>query len=129
MGVQGADQADVQVKAAPSAPAGGKYELLYPVGLPGEGPFDWLDIFLQRNPQYTETSCRAVLEWGIKSECWRRGGGGSIDRPETFDKDGSVLRLLGSLAPLQERNYVVMDLKGNLLKEDRAINLKTFDGG
>merc|ERR1719162_232726 len=49
------------------APKDGKYEVILPVGLPNEGPFDWLDMFLAKNPKYTELSDRAIIAWAEKS--------------------------------------------------------------
>jgi len=39
-------------------PADGKYNVLFPVSLPDEGTFDWLESFLEKNPNYTELSDR-----------------------------------------------------------------------
>lgn len=32
----------------------GKYEVIFPVAVPDEGTFDWLDDFLDKNPKYVE---------------------------------------------------------------------------
>lgn len=32
----------------------GKYEVIFPVGVPDEGTFAWLDDFLKKNPTYVE---------------------------------------------------------------------------
>merc|ERR1712232_280070 len=40
--------------------------------------------------------------------------------------DASVRRAVYSVAPLQGRNYVVMEVKGNLLKDERAALLSKF---
>ena len=32
----------------------GKYEVIFPVAVPDEGTFDWLDEFLEKNPEYVE---------------------------------------------------------------------------
>merc|ERR1712232_817910 len=126
------------VTAAPEQPKDGKYEVLYPVGLPEEGSFDWLDIFLKRNPQYTEISDRSISDWAVKSGVWKAKPHAnqvpaSLDKPdmsfgrETGLQDGFMMRkLLQSVAPLQKRHYIIMELKSNLIKEERVVNLKSF---
>lgn len=110
----------------------GKYEAIFPVCLPGEGSFDWLDTFLAKNPQYTEISDRAILEWCDKSGIERFGIKASNDKPMTnfgvADLDDmSLRRMLLQVAPLQNRSYVVMEVKSNLMKEERAQALTRFD--
>merc|ERR1711879_1123015 len=63
-GLQEASQAHVEVAKKASAD---KCEVLFPIGLPDEGTFDWLDQFLEKNPQYTELSDRKIIEWANKS--------------------------------------------------------------
>merc|ERR1712187_69352 len=126
--VQEALQKDVSVTTYP-APKDGKYDVILPVGLPDEGAFDWLDLFHEKNPGYTELSDRMILDWAEKSGIWRRSGYGaraktSNDKPEmNFGMrdmdDGSVSRVLRSVAPVQTRNYVIMEVKGSLMKQDR----------
>jgi len=112
-----------------------KPEVLFPTCLPDEGTFDWLDMFLEEKPHYTELSDRAILSWAEKSGLIRpRGLGGAVqelvaqrgsnDKPEmgfgiAMMDDGSVRRVLHAVAPLQKRNYVMMEVKSNLLKEER----------
>eukprot|EP00928_Gymnodinium_smaydae_P072686 TRINITY_DN55_c0_g3_i1.p1 TRINITY_DN55_c0_g3~~TRINITY_DN55_c0_g3_i1.p1 ORF type:complete len:881 (+),score=334.31 TRINITY_DN55_c0_g3_i1:53-2644(+) len=118
---QGADEADVTV----SAPAKvDKYEVLYPVALPGEGGFDWLDQFLEKNPSYTELSDRALAKWARQSGLHTKGAT-SNDKPE-LDEPNKLRSLVTMAATLQPRNYVVMELRGNLLKDERAKLLKLF---
>merc|ERR1712032_1040330 len=69
--VQAAAAADVEFKAPPKD---GKCNVMFPVGLPDTGVFDWADGFLQKNPSYTEISDRKMLEWPSKSGLWRQGG-------------------------------------------------------
>merc|ERR1712190_462219 len=40
--------------------------------------------------------------------------------------DGSIQRTLHTIAPLQKRNYVVMEVKANLLKDERSRLLSKF---
>jgi len=122
-----AEKSDVEVVAAPEAPKDGKHEVLFPIGLPDEGTFDWLDLFLAANPRYTELSDRAILTWCQKSGLHRPRGYGHIaskDKPElNFNlqslDDLSVRHVLHTVAPMQQRDFVVMELRGNLIKEER----------
>merc|ERR1712217_176900 len=105
-----------------------------PVGLPDEGAFMWLDMWLQKNPGYAEISDRSLLAWAERSGLWRRNGYENRqcnDKPE-YDfgiyniDDGSVVKALKSIAPIQNRNYIIMELKGNLIKEEREMLIKKF---
>lgn len=116
-----------------------QHEVLFPVGLPDEGMFDWLDMFLAKNPTYTELSDRVILDWAHKSGLWRPKGYGvnsrtSNDKPEmAFNAplmdDMSIRRILSTVAPIQNRNYVVMEVKGNLVKEERQAAIDRFSCG
>merc|ERR1712217_415273 len=116
------------------APKGGKQEVVVPVGLPDEGAFMWLDMWLQKNPGYTELSDRSLLAWAEKSGLWRRDGyehRACNDKPDLSlgiynVDDGSVGKAIKSIAPIQNRNYVVMELKSNLIKEERETLIKKF---
>jgi len=111
-----------------------KNHVVFPVGMPDTGVFDWVDGFLAKNPSYTELSDRKILEWASKSGLWRQKGytwRASNDKPEMgfgipFMDDTSVIRLLTAIAPTLQRNYVVMEMKGNLVAADRAVSLKRF---
>lgn len=61
-----AAKTDVTLKAK-MQPKDGKYSVVCPVGVPGEGIFSWTDMFLEHNPGYTELSNRALLAWAAKS--------------------------------------------------------------
>jgi len=132
--VGAAAQADVEVAEA-SAPKNGEYEVVFPVGLPGEGYFDWLDQFLEQNPSFTELSDRKIIEWAERSGLSRAGSaGGSNDKPDAkfgvgLMDDWSVRRLLSVVTPAVKRNYIIPELKGNLLAGDRAKALQRFANG
>eukprot|EP00439_Symbiodinium_sp_Y106_P004424 s1375_g1.t1 len=44
-----------------------KPEVLFPLGLPDHGLFDWVDQFLQENPRIAELSERKAIAWAEKS--------------------------------------------------------------
>mmetsp|Transcript_121530 Transcript_121530/g.343817 ORF Transcript_121530/g.343817 Transcript_121530/m.343817 type:complete len:817 (-) Transcript_121530:120-2570(-) len=130
---QGAAMADVKQFKPPSA-VDGKYEVVLPVSVPDEGAFDWLDDFLEKNPQYVELSDRKIIDWATKSGLTKRkswSSSGSNDKPDfnfglpAFD-DCSARRLLTAVAPLVPRHYVVMEVKQNLVASDRKEILKRF---
>mmetsp|Transcript_29746 Transcript_29746/g.85358 ORF Transcript_29746/g.85358 Transcript_29746/m.85358 type:complete len:889 (-) Transcript_29746:58-2724(-) len=129
--LQDAAQEDVEV-VAPVAPEGGRFEVVFPVGLPEEGPLDWVDDFLEKNPNYVELSNRAILDWASRSGLTRKTvTKGCNDRPEMgfgipqLD-DLSVAKVLASVAPEVGRNYVVVEVKGNLLAEARRAAAARF---
>jgi len=130
--VDGADKADVEVTKAQETPKDGRYEVLYPVGLPEEGAFDWLDLFLKKSPQYTELSSRALVAWARKSGFHTQGGRqGCRDYPDMHFgiqalDDGSIKRVLKNVVAVCPRHFVVMELKGNLSKEQRERQLEQF---
>jgi len=131
--LQDAAQQDAVVTEA-VVPEDGKYEVVFPVGLPNEGVFDWLDAFLEKNPTHVELSDRMILDWAEKSGIFRPGGYAakvSNDKPEmsfglpSFD-DLSVQKVLRAVAPTIPRNYVVMELRANLLQAERKDYLQRF---
>jgi len=129
--LQDASESDLLLKAGSQNE---NNQAVFPVGLPDTGVFDWVDGFLAKNPSFTELSDRKILEWASKSGLWRQKGyswRASNDKPEMgfgipFMDDTSVSRLLTAIAPTLKRNYVVMELKGNLVAADRATALKRF---
>merc|ERR1719401_649515 len=131
--IQGAAQADVQV-TAPPALKDGKHEVLLPVGIPDEGTFDWLDEFLEANPGYVELSDRMLVDWAIKSGLTKQKGNqwkNSNDRPDvSFGiqqlDDLSARRVIKTVAPLVPRNYIIMEVKSNLVKAERQDVLNRF---
>merc|ERR1719330_2036125 len=133
--LQAAAQDDVVVDPAP-APKDGKFDVLLPVAFPDEGTFDWLDGFLAKNPQYTELSDRAIMEWAAASGLFKPkavGPQASNDKPLfNFGLPGmddlSIRRVLNSVVPAIPRNYVIMEVKANLIEEERKEVLKRFRG-
>merc|ERR1712217_929723 len=114
-------------------PKDGKYEVVVPVGLPDEGTYECLDMFLAKNTGYTEISARSFLEWARKSGFFRQANQRrkSNDKPEIYldipsIDNGSLGAMIKSLAPIQPRNYIMMEVKGNLLKESREALLQKF---
>eukprot|EP00930_Biecheleria_cincta_P011308 TRINITY_DN113_c0_g2_i2.p1 TRINITY_DN113_c0_g2~~TRINITY_DN113_c0_g2_i2.p1 ORF type:complete len:876 (-),score=241.20 TRINITY_DN113_c0_g2_i2:533-3061(-) len=129
--------ADLEMLAA-AAEKGGKNEVVFPVGLPERGYFDWVDSFISKNPGYTELSSRKILEWATKSGCStaaapRQGSAaaGSNDRPQAkfgvpdLD-DWSPLKVIAAVAPTLRMNFVVPELQKNLVKSDREDALNRF---
>jgi len=123
--------ADVEVTEV-RKPSDGKYEVVFPVGLPEQGYFDWVDAFLEKHPDYVELSDRKILDWASKSGLWRpKSQGHSNDKPDmkfgiqNMD-DMSVKRILTHIAPTACRNFIVPELKANLLADERKESLAKF---
>ncbi|CAE8689822.1 unnamed protein product, partial [Polarella glacialis] len=109
-----ADAASADVELAKLPVAGAKNEVVFPVGLPEQGFFDWVDDFVEKNPGYTELSDRKMQEWAYKSGVYRaKAQGGSNDKPSM--KTGiplmDDLSISRAIAPTLKRNYVVAELK------------------
>lgn len=129
------DAAQVDTQLSPyKKPKDGKYEVLIPVCIPDQGTFDWLEWFLEDHPYYTEISDRKVIEWAVRSGFWRPKNPtakASNDKPDMnlgvpqLD-DGSVKFLLTLAASIQERDLVIMEVKGNFVAKDRQEGLKPF---
>eukprot|EP00434_Breviolum_minutum_P044199 symbB.v1.2.039448.t1/scaffold6570.1/size16995/3 len=132
MAVADVSTSDGEKAIAP--PKDGKYEVIFPVAVPDEGTFDWLDSFLEKNPQYVELSDRAIIKWAEKSgishsesNTWKNCN----DKPDPQFRiplldDFSARRVIQAVAPTQPRHYVVMEVKSNLVKEERSQLLKRF---
>jgi hypothetical protein len=109
-------------------PKDGKYTAVFPVCLPDEGGFQWLDNWLKQNPSYTELSDRAILDWAQKSGITRLKPYNSRvcnDKPDMayglpLMDDKSIQKMISATAWMQRRNFVVMEIHANLMKEDRA---------
>merc|ERR1719203_1827466 len=122
--VKDATATDVKVEKA-SEPEGGKYEVVFPVSMPDEGTFDWLDMFLEKEKakNFIELSDRKILDWAQKSGIWKAKGyanPGCNDKPDMNFQireldDCSMRKAIFTVAPLQKRNYVVMEVKSNLI--------------
>jgi len=124
------------VAKKPSLPENGKHEVIFPVGVPDEATFDWLDQFLSANKNHVELSDRSVLDWAAKSGIQRPKGYSwrtTNDKPDMgfglpLLDDSSVSEMMAAAAPVMERNFVVMAVKGNLVAEDRKAALENFAG-
>jgi len=126
-----ASAADVEtVKQA----AATKPTVVFPVGLPAQGFFDFVDGLAENN-SYTELSDRKIIDWATKSGLWKpKGQSGpavSNDKPEAkFNvqsvDDWSIRRVLKSVAPALQRSYIVPELKNNLLATERTKALAQF---
>jgi len=127
--IQGAATADAVVAEA-AAPKDGKYEVLVPVAFPDEGTFHWLDEFLEKNPSYVELSDRKLQDWAASSGLPKQRGG-TNDKPlfgyglPSMD-DMSLRATINAVAPIMPRNYVVMEVKSNLIAAERSTLLKRF---
>merc|ERR1712194_843492 len=80
-----------------------------------------------KNPNYTELSDRSILKWAELSGLNRgkaNNAKNSIDKPDMgfgiqMMDDASVRRVIQHAAPIQRRSYVVMEVKSNLVKDER----------
>jgi len=130
---QEVQKAHSEVKASP-APKDGKYQVLLPVGLPDEATFDWVDQFLSKNKNYTEISDRSILDWASKSGLQRSGGyfkRTSHDHPEMhfglpLMDDYSVSKVLKAFATVLPRNFIIAEVRNNLLADERQRTLARF---
>jgi len=115
-------------------PANGQYKVVFPVCIPDQGTFDWLDMWLAQNPDYTELSDRALLNWCEKSGVSRQRGYGwksCNDKPDMSTgipqiDDFGVRKIINTIAAAHKRNFVVMEVKGNLLAPERKELLSRF---
>mmetsp|Transcript_47979 Transcript_47979/g.133820 ORF Transcript_47979/g.133820 Transcript_47979/m.133820 type:complete len:898 (-) Transcript_47979:97-2790(-) len=119
--IQDAAVEDCTITAAPEH-KDGRCDVVFPVGLPDQGTFDWIDHFLAKSPAYTEISSRAFTQWAVKSGM--RPPAGKTDK--SFVDELGMLRVIGAVLPTLQRNFVVADVKANLLAEDRRQALARF---
>eukprot|EP00916_Digyalum_oweni_P026950 GHVL01044239.1.p1 GENE.GHVL01044239.1~~GHVL01044239.1.p1 ORF type:complete len:871 (+),score=156.93 GHVL01044239.1:105-2717(+) len=115
-------------------------EVVWPIGLPDEGTFDWVDEFAKETcNRYMELSDRKMLEWIEQSGNVARRSSSvktehqCIDRPEfCFSTPGlfdsaAIRKITRDLSTLRRRNYLWMDVKGNLIKAQRTKCLQYFN--
>jgi hypothetical protein len=135
--LQSAAKDDVVVSATKDS-KDAKYEVMVPVAFPDEGTFDWLDLFLEKNPQYVELSDRKIIEWAKASGFHSKGGGGGNNWKASNDKPSmstgiqeldnmSVRKVINAVAPIVPRNYLIMEVKSNLIASERKEVLKKFN--
>merc|ERR1712039_536286 len=109
-------------------------EVVFPVGLPDQGLFDWVDRFLEKHPGFNEISERKIIEWAIKSgnavskrdkeltsndSPYAKFGVPSLD-------DGSIRQVLSTIAAVSHRNCIIPTLKANLVADERIGALAKF---
>merc|ERR1712012_964031 len=90
-------------------------------------------MFKEQQPSYTELSDRAMKRWAEASGMRCKQSGGSLDKPEFHFGVHSLdsfkfRRLLQAVASTRARNFVVMEVKNNLVKEDRAASVARLRG-
>merc|ERR1711879_469846 len=74
---------------------------------------------------------RAILDWAEKSSFGHAGKAAaksSMDKPEMIHGilSDSVHLMLRAVAQVQRRNFLIMELRGNLMKEGRKKTLDLF---
>lgn len=130
------DAAEPDVVTTPSGePKDGKHEVYFPVCIPDQGGFEWLEVFLQKKQGCLELSDRKVIEWAMKSGLrssqdsfsWKA----SNDRPDVYFgvpsiDDRSTCRMIQTVAGANKRSFAMMEIKSNLIKEERKEVLKRF---
>lgn len=125
--LQTAAEADTDIRPS-LAQRDGKYEVLFPVSLPDQGSFIWLDKFLENHPSYVELSDRRLREWAVASglEMAFPKKSDSNNSIKSLHEDLSLQRVVKSVAPLVPRNYIVMEVSENLVRSERIENAARF---
>lgn len=131
--MQDASAEDVEV-APPMDQTEGKCNIVFPVGLPDTGIFDWANDFLEKHPGYIELSDRMIQDWAVKSGLYRSKEQSSNDKPEMnfgipLMDDMSVSQVLSKLAPALRRNFLFLELRANLVASERSDTLRRFGSG
>jgi len=130
-----AASAHTQRAAAPSS-AGGRPEVVVPVGLPGEGLFAFADRYAEEHPSFVELSGRKVLEWcrssGLANQRELDAAKHSRDRPDfafgavDLDDLQTWRSKLRTLAQLAGRSCLALEVGSALRKAEREELLKCF---
>merc|ERR1712151_178906 len=104
----------------------------FPVGIPDQGIFNYMDQFLEENPKYLELSDRKLLQWAASSGVRRPNAwSASNDEPgmnfgiPSMD-DFSAQKALMAVVPALKRDIVCMELNANLQAAERSRALKRF---
>lgn len=115
----------------------GDLEALFPIFLPDKGTYDWCDWFLTQHPsRYVELSDRMLHDWSVNSGLKNQfavSKQNCNDKPQMGFKipaldDGTIKETIFAVNAMNQRSFLVMDVKGNLLKEEREAALKKWDG-
>eukprot|EP00929_Paragymnodinium_shiwhaense_P061079 TRINITY_DN304_c0_g1_i1.p1 TRINITY_DN304_c0_g1~~TRINITY_DN304_c0_g1_i1.p1 ORF type:complete len:941 (+),score=359.93 TRINITY_DN304_c0_g1_i1:73-2895(+) len=122
--------ADLELVTAPS----GKPEVVFPVGIPEQGVFDFVDLFSKNNPKYMEVSERKWLEWMRRSDVVRQRGWKQVDSQDRPGMNTGLFALddrrfvetLANVVPMMHRDILVMDLEANLQPNQRKLNLRRY---
>merc|ERR1712060_534241 len=122
------DAASDDVEVVKTSTSSSKNEVVFPIGIPDTGYFDFVDSFTKDHPDYVELSDRKLLEWAQKSGVRGAGGGGTNDKPDlklgvhTLEVSKPLLQIAASL----NRNYIIPELRANLLQGERKQHLTNF---
>merc|ERR1711920_1011275 len=107
-------------------------EILFPVAIPDQGLFDYMDQFLDENPKYLEISDRKLLAWAASRGVKRQSAWpASNDKPgmnfgiPSMD-DFSAQKALMAVVPALKRDVICMELNANLQAAERARALNRF---
>mmetsp|Transcript_84158 Transcript_84158/g.176091 ORF Transcript_84158/g.176091 Transcript_84158/m.176091 type:complete len:695 (-) Transcript_84158:1704-3788(-) len=124
--IQGCSKSHVEI-AAEIEQGEEKGEVLFPVSLPDEGSFDWLDLYKEEHPGYFEISDRVLTDWAQKSGLFGRQGKASNDRYGHLQEMDDLRKSVYQAAQMQKRDYIIMEVRNNLIAEERKKMLEMFD--